>query len=95
MLLLDAITQIGNFIQVFVGVYVLVIFLFVMASWLRLPYSLNPVQRFLYEVCNPYLQLWRKILPLRFGPVDLTPLVAVFALIFAGNATVWVLNRFH
>ena len=93
--LFDTITQAEHFIEVFVYVYVLALILYVIASWLRLPYSLNPVQRFLHDVCDPYLRLWRRILPLGFGPIDLTPMVAIFALVFAGNAAVWVLDRFH
>ena len=44
-----------------------------MLGFLRMPYSLQPVQRFLYDVCEPYLRLWRRFLPfLRFGPFDLS-----------------------
>src|SRR5919205_733249 len=77
---LDAITQVELFIDVFISVYALVVFLYVLTSWVRLPYSLNPVQRFLYEVCEPYLRLWRRVLP-SFGPLDLSPMVAIIALV--------------
>ena len=30
---------------------------YILLSWFRLPYSLQPVQRFLYELCEPYLGL--------------------------------------
>ena len=48
---------------------------------LRLPYQpwLNRVQRFLYDVCDPYLRLFRRILP-PLGPLDLSPVVAIVAL---------------
>src|SRR5918911_1021826 len=46
------------FVNLFISVYALVVFLYVLTSWIRLPSSLNPVQRFLYEVCEPYLRLW-------------------------------------
>ena len=39
----------------------LAILLYILTSWVRLPYSLEPVQRFLYDVCEPYLRLWRRI----------------------------------
>ena len=48
MVVLDTVTAVEHFLDVFVGVYVLVIFLYVLASWIQLPYSLRPVQRFLY-----------------------------------------------
>jgi YggT family protein len=91
---LDAVTQVELFVNVFISVYALVVFLYVLTSWIRLPYSLNPVQRFLYDVCEPYLRLWRRILP-SFGPLDLSPIVAIFALVVLGQVVVNVLDRFH
>jgi YggT family protein len=91
---LDAITEVELFINVFISVYALVVFLYVLTSWVRLPYSLSPVQRFLYEVCEPYLRLWRRILP-SFGPLDLSPMVAIFALVVFGQIVVNLLDRLH
>ena len=70
-----------SFISVFVGVYILLILAYILTSWIRLPYSpvLNRIQRFLYDVCEPYLRLFRRILP-PLGPLDLSPIVAVFFL---------------
>ena len=58
-------------------VYILLIFAYILTSWIRLPYSLwlNRIQRFLYDVCEPYLRIFRRILP-PFGPLDLSPIVA-------------------
>jgi uncharacterized protein YggT (Ycf19 family) len=94
MVLLDAISQVEHFLDVFVTVYVLAIFIYVLSSWIQLPYSLRPVQRFFYDVCEPYLRLWRRILP-SMGPLDLSPLVAVIALIAADRIAVAILEQFH
>jgi YggT family protein len=91
---LDTITQVELFIDVFISVYILLIFAYVLTSWIKLPYSLNPVQRFLRDVCEPYLRLWRRILP-SFGPLDLSPIVAFFGLIVLREIVNNVLNRFH
>jgi uncharacterized protein YggT (Ycf19 family) len=91
---LDAVTQVELFINVFISVYALVVFLYVLTSWVRLPYSFNPVQRFLEEVCEPYLRLWRRMLP-SFGPLDLSPMVAIFALVVLGQIIVQLLDRLH
>ena len=40
---------------------------------------LNRLQRFLYDVCEPYLRIFRRILP-PLGPIDLSPIVAVIVL---------------
>jgi YggT family protein len=94
MVLLDTVTAVEHFLDVFVGVYTLAIFLYVLTSWIQLPYSLRPVQRFLYDVCEPYLRLWRRILPTA-GPIDLSPMVAVIALIVIERIVVAVLDRLH
>jgi YggT family protein len=95
-LLGDAITQAETFVDVFVSVYSLVILLYIVASWLRLPYSpwLNRIQRFLYDVSEPYLRLFRRFLP-SFGPLDLSPLIAIVVLVIFGQVVVAILNRFH
>ena len=65
LVLADAISSIGNFIDVFISVYILLIFAYIITSWVKLPYSpwLNRIQRFLYDVCEPYLRLFRRVLP--------------------------------
>jgi YggT family protein len=75
----DAASEIRLFVVVFVSVYSLLIIVYVLTSWVRLPYSLSPVQRFLDDVCEPYLRLWRRVLP-SAGPLDFSPLVALVAL---------------
>jgi YggT family protein len=94
--LLDAISSIQSFVSVFVGVYVLLIFAYIITSWIRLPYSptLNRIQRFLYDVCEPYLRLFRRFLP-SLGPLDLSPIVAVFVLIILNQVIVAVLDSFR
>jgi YggT family protein len=81
-LLADAESAILNFVDVFVAVYILLIFAYIITSWIRLPYSpwLNRIQRFLYDVCEPYLRLFRRFMP-SIGPLDLSPMVAVIVLI--------------
>ena len=82
MLLYDAVGLIQSFVNVFIGVYILVILIYIITSWIRLPYSptLNRIQRFLYDVCDPYLRLFRRVVP-PLGPLDLSPMLAVIALL--------------
>ena len=81
-LLADAIDSVRSFISVFVSVYILLILAYIITSWIRLPYSpwLNRIQRFLYDVCEPYLRIFRRIVP-TIGPLDLSPMVAVIVLL--------------
>lgn len=93
-LLADWVSSAQNFVQVFVWVYVLLIFAYVLMSWIRLPYSiwLSRIQRFLYDVCEPYLRLFRRILP-PLGPLDLSPMIAVIVLFIAGRVAISLLDR--
>jgi YggT family protein len=93
-MLLDAIGKIELFISVFAGVYVLVLFLYVMTSWIKLPYQLGWLQRFLYDACDPYLRLWRRVIPFSAGPIDFTPMVAIVAVIVFASIVNAILNRF-
>jgi YggT family protein len=94
-MLLDAVTEVELFVNVFVGVYILAILAYILTSWVQLPYSLRPVQRFLNDVCDPYLRLWRRMLPFTVGPIDLSPMVAVFALILVERVLIAILDRLH
>src|SRR5919199_491640 len=94
--LLDAISQLERFVSVFIGVYTLMIFAYILTSWIRLPYSpwLNRIQRFLYDVSEPYLRLFRRVLP-SMGPLDLSPMVALFALVALDKLVGWLLGKLH
>jgi uncharacterized protein YggT (Ycf19 family) len=80
--LADTADSVQRFLDVFIGVYILLLFAYILTSWIRLPYApwLNRVQRFLYDVCDPYLRLFRRVVP-PFGPLDLSPMIAVIVLI--------------
>ncbi|HXG76473.1 MAG TPA: YggT family protein [Gaiellaceae bacterium] len=85
-LLADAASSLQSFVSVFAAIYALLIFAYVILSWVRLPYSrtASAVQQFLDDVCRPYLNVFRRVLP-TFGPLDLSPLVAVLVLFLAAR----------
>ena len=95
-LLFDAIDSVESFLQVFVYIYSLLILAYIITSWVRMPYSvwLNRIQRFLYDVCDPYLRMWRRVLP-NFGPLDLSPVVGVAALYVLLAVAINILDRLH
>ena len=95
-LLFDTVDSVRSFVDVFIYVYVLVIFAYILTSWIPLPYSpwLNRVQRFLYDVCNPYLRLFRRVLP-PLGPLDLSPVVGVAFLYLLLAVLNSILERLH
>jgi uncharacterized protein YggT (Ycf19 family) len=93
-LLADAVSAVQSFVSVFATVYVLLIFVYVLTSWVRVPYSLAPVQRFLHDVCEPYLRLFRRLLP-PLGPLDLSPIVGVIVLIVAARVINALIDLAH
>jgi uncharacterized protein YggT (Ycf19 family) len=95
-MLADAVGRVQSFVDVFILVYTLLIFAYIILSFLRLPYSpwLNRMQRFLYDVCEPFLRLFRRIIP-PVGPLDLSPMVAVLALLIIRIALDSLFARLH
>ena len=95
-LLADAISSVATFVNVFISLYGLVILAYIITSWLRLPYSptLNRIQRFLYDVCEPYLRIFRRLLP-STGGIDLSPILALLALGVIDRFLIWILDHFH
>jgi YggT family protein len=95
-LLYDVVTSVESFLRVFVYIYSLLILAYIITMWVRLPYSpwLNRIQRFLYDVCDPYLRIWRRILP-TFGPLDLSPVVGIAALYILLAVITNILDRLH
>ena len=93
-LVADAVSTLQSFVRIFVAVYALLIFVYILTSWIRLPYSLAPVQRFLYDVCEPYLRLFRRLLP-SMGPLDLSPIIAVIVLYAVARVVDGLLGLAH
>ena len=92
-MVLDVVGAVQTFIYIFASVYTLALLLYVLSSWVQLPYSLRGVQRFLADACEPYLRFWRRLLPLSFGAIDFSPIVAIVALGLIARILVAILNR--
>ena len=90
--LADAASSVQNFVRVFVWIYILMIFAYVLLSWIRLPYSRTTaaVQQFLDEVCRPYLGLFRR-LP-KLGPLDVSPIIAVVVLLLTSEIVIYLIG---
>ena len=92
----DAILDVEAFVNVFTVLYGIVLFAYILMSWVRLPYSvtLDRIQRFIHDVSEPYLRLFRRLLPMA-GPLDLSPIVAFLMLTVIDRLLIWILNYFH
>lgn len=92
LLLADTASAVRQFVEVFFDVYILLILAYVLTSWIRMPYALHKVQRFLDDVCEPYIRIFRRLLP-TIGPLDLSPIVAVITLIVVQQLLVGLIGR--
>ena len=86
--------QVAEFLSALISVYGLLLVGWVIVSLVfslgvRVPYSrpVNAVLDFLRDVSEPYLRVFRRF-GLRFGPLDLTPMVALFVLYLGGQLVV-------
>jgi YggT family protein len=90
MVLADTVDTAQGFVNTLFYVYLALIFAYILLSWLPLPYNLwlNRIQRFLYDVVEPYLRLFRRVLPqLSLGGLglDLSPILAIVTLLVANR----------
>ena len=79
--------DVADYVDTLILVYLILIFIRIILTWIpRIPYNpvLSAVIKFVTDVTDPYLNLFRRILPpVRMGPgaIDLSPIVATFVLI--------------
>lgn len=70
--------------------YIWLIIIRVVLSWIKHnPYQ--PIIRFVYEVTEPYLRLFRGIIP-PIGMIDISPLIAFLVLNIAQRFVLWILG---
>jgi len=90
--------QIAEFLTALILVYTICIVAWIVASLVfslgvRVPYTRlsNVVLDFLRDVTEPWLRVFRR-LPLRIGPLDLTPMVAILVLQIGGGIVVSLIS---
>jgi YggT family protein len=87
-----------GFVQALFLVYLICIIAYIITSWIPLPYNvtLNRIQRFLYDIVDPYLRLFRRFIPqLRLGGLglDLSPIIAILVLIAVREILFQIIDR--
>lgn len=85
-LLASARSEVANYLSTLIYVYILLIFAHIVVNWMlafgvRPPYSRvsSAVIGFLRDVCEPFLRIFRRVLP-SLGGLDLSPIVAIVVL---------------
>ena len=86
--------DVASYLNTLLLVYFVLIFIRIILTWIpRIPYNptLNAVLKFVQDVTDPYLNLFRRFLPpLRIGAgaLDLSPMIAIFVLFIVGSIVV-------
>ncbi len=82
--------EVADFLGALLLVYLICVIGYIVTSFIfsmgvRMPYNraVSGVLGFLRDVTEPYLRIFRP-LPLRIGPLDLTPIVAILVLQIVG-----------
>jgi uncharacterized protein YggT (Ycf19 family) len=86
MILASARTEVADYLSTLIYIYILLIFLHIILQWMfalnvRIPYSRasSAIIGFLREVCEPFLRLFRRVLP-QMGGFDFSAILAIITL---------------
>jgi YggT family protein len=93
-ILASARTDIADFLSTLIYVYTLLIILYIVIQLLfmvglRPPYSraTDAVLGFLRDICEPFLRIFRRVIP-SFGGIDFSPFLAILTLSILNNIIV-------
>jgi YggT family protein len=90
--------DVADYVDTLLLVYLILIFIRILMSWIpRMPYNryLAAFVKFVSDVTDPYLNIFRRILPpVRMGGagLDLSPIVATFVLIIVTRIVVGLIR---
>jgi YggT family protein len=89
--------DIANYVNALFIVYILLIFVYILINMMfslgvRPPYSrfTDAILSFLRDVCEPYLRVFRRVIP-PMGMFDLSPILAIFVLYILERIVVGVI----
>ena len=86
--------DVASYVSALFEVYILLILIYILMNLLfsfgmRIPYSRtsDAILGFLRDVCEPYLRLFRRLIP-PIGQIDITPMIAIFVLVIVDRIVV-------
>ncbi len=91
-ILSNFIDSLATIIDIVLTIYIWILVIRAILSWVN-PDPYNPIVRFLYNITEPLMCRVRRILPIQFGGVDLTPVVIIIAIIFLRSFIVPTLHQ--
>ncbi len=91
-ILANLLHSIATVVDVVLTLYMYIIIISALISWVN-PDPYNPIVRFLHNMTEPVLYRVRRVLPLHFGGIDLTPMVIILAIVFLKSFLVPTLHQ--
>lgn len=83
--------DVASYVSALIWIYSVLILIRILLTWVpRMPENaaLRTVVGFVEDITEPYLALFRRLIPpLRGGPglIDISPIIAIFALVLVGS----------
>ncbi|PKL51444.1 MAG: hypothetical protein CVV37_06410 [Nitrospira bacterium HGW-Nitrospira-1] len=77
----DLVIAFAKIVDALLGLYKWVIIIAALISWVN-PDPYNPIVRFLYSVTEPVFRPIRRLIGYRLGPIDISPIIVILAIIF-------------
>ena len=77
----NLILAVANIFDIVLSLYMWIVIIAALISWVN-PDPYNPIVRFLYSVTEPVFRPIRRLIGSRLGPIDISPLVVILAIMF-------------
>jgi len=76
----DLLVGIAKILHALLEIYMWIIIIAAIISWVN-PDPYNPIVRFLHSATEPVLRPIRRFIGYRLGPIDISPIVVILAII--------------
>lgn len=77
----DLLIAIATILDYLLGFYKWVVIIAALLTWVN-PDPYNPIVKFLYSVTEPVFRPIRRLIGYRLGPIDISPIIVILAIIF-------------
>lgn len=77
----NLVLAVAQILDMILSAYVWVVIIAALLSWIS-PDPYNPIVRFIYSVTEPVFRPIRRLIGFRLGPVDISPMIVILAIMF-------------
>jgi YggT family protein len=91
-ILSNFIDSLATVVDIVLNLYIWILIARAILSWVN-PDPYNPIVKFLYNITEPLMYRVRRIIPIQFGGIDLTPMVIIIIIIFLRSFIVPTLHQ--